>query len=304
MQKKRVIGITFLIICLFLFGYYFFNNLSEFKSIRIVDIYYLIYFFLALSFNLLLLGWVNKYHLIPFNIKLSFKEWFGLAAVTSFYNVITPFKGGLAVRAAYLKKKRGLNYAHFLSSLAALAIIMFIAPCILGLISLGLLYYFYGIFNWIVFIIFLISFFVFLSVFIMPKINSSNKIIVKLNQSIEGWHEIRKNKNVLIKIFLINIFQIVLSVFAVIFAYKVFGIQLSFIVALFLVCLGNLGGIISLTPANLGFAEAIGVFSAFVVGISPVYSISVSILWRIVHFCIIGILGPLYSYILLKHNPK
>ena len=147
MQKKRIIGIVLLIVILGLFLYYFKLNISDFREIRIVNFNYIIYLFLASSSAFLFLGWINKYHLIPFDIKLSFKEWFGLAAITSFYNVITPFRGGLAARAAYLKRKRGLNYSHFLSSLAALGVMMFIAPCVIGIITLLLLRERYGQFN-------------------------------------------------------------------------------------------------------------------------------------------------------------
>jgi uncharacterized protein (TIRG00374 family) len=303
MQKKRIIGIVLLVIVIGLFVYYFKLNIEDFKEIRIVNFDYVFYLFLFSSFNLLFLGWINKYHLIPFNIKLSFKEWFGLAAITSFYNVITPFRGGLAARASYLKRKRGLNYSHFLSSLAALGIMMFIAPCILGIISLGILYYSYGIFNWVVFLIFLIGFFVFSSIFIMPKIRGKNKLIAKLNIAVEGWHEIKKHKKILLKIFLINLLQIFIGAVGMFFTYRVFGIDINFISGLLLVCMGILSGLIAITPANLGISEAIYAFSGLVVGINPVYSISAVVLMRVVHFVIMGVLGPIYSYILFNHNP-
>ena len=304
MQKKRIIGIVLSVIILGLFAYYVKLNLSDFKSIRIVNFDYIIYLFLACSFSFLFLGWINKYHLIPFNITLSFKEWFGLAAITSFYNVITPFRGGLAARATYLKRKRGLNYSHFLSSLAALGVMMFVAPCVLGIITLLLLRYEYGQFNLILFSIFIAALFVFSLIFVMPKIRSKNKLIKQLNIAIEGWHEIKKHKSVLLKIFLINLLTILVSSIGIFFAYRMFGIEINFISGLFLVCVGSLSGLIAITPSNLGISEAVYAFSGLVVGISPVYSISVSILWRIVHFVIIGILGPIYSYILIKHEPK
>jgi|SRR3989339_25905 len=304
MQKKRIIGIVLLIVILGLFLYYFKLNISDFREIRIVNFNYIIYLFLASSSAFLFLGWINKYHLIPFDIKLSFKEWFGLAAITSFYNVITPFRGGLAARAAYLKRKRGLNYSHFLSSLAALGVMMFIAPCVIGIITLLLLRERYGQFNLTLLVIFVVVLLVFSLIFVMPKIKSKNKLIRQFNIAVEGWHEIKKHKSVLVKIFLINLLNILAGAIGMFFAYRVFGIEINFISALFLVCVGALSGLIAITPSNLGISEAVYAFSGLVVGISPVYSISVSVLWRAVHFVIIGILGPIYSYILIRHVPK
>jgi len=48
----------------------------------------------------------------------------------------------------------------------------------------------------------------------------------------------------------------------------------------------------------LGFA----VFSGLVIGITPAQSLSVAILGRIVGIITIFTLGPIYSYILLKHK--
>ena len=129
-------------------------------------------------------------------------------------------------------------------------------------------------------------------------------MIRQFNIAVEGWHEIKKHKSVLVKIFLINLLNILAGAIGMFFAYRVFGIEINFISALFLVCVGALSGLIAITPSNLGISEAVYAFSGLVVGISPVYSISVSVLWRAVHFVIIGILGPIYSYILIRHVPK
>ena len=82
--------------------------------------------------------------------------------------------------------------------------------------------------------------------------------------------------------------------------YTAIGIKLTVVQALFLVTISSLAGLVSITPGNLGFAEAVSVLSALVLGISPVQSLSASIVNRAISTIIFFILGPIFSYILLR----
>ena len=84
----------------------------------------------------------------------------------------------------------------------------------------------------------------------------------------------------------------------------VFGIEINYLSALFLASMGSLGILVALTPAGLGVSEAIIVFSALTIGISPIQSLSVAILGRAISFLVLFILGPIFSIILLRNKPK
>lgn len=241
-----------------------------------------------------------------FGIKLKFKEWFGLSVVTSFYNMITPFRGGMAARAVYLKEKHKFPYTDFLSSLAGTYVINFLVASFLGLISLFILFEEYQIFNWIVLAIFLFFFIPLLVIVLFSPTfpETKNNFINRFIKVLNGWNLIRKNRKVIATASIVVIIQLFISTFASILSYSVFGIQISFAQALFMACLGSLGILISITPAGLGIQEAIAVFSALVIGITPTQSIPVAILSRIVGMLVIFTLGPIFSYILLKHNPQ
>lgn len=59
----------------------------------------------------------------PQGVHLKFKEWYGLCTLTTFLNLFLPAKGGIVIRALYLKSKYALEYKDFsLSSLYHLMI--------------------------------------------------------------------------------------------------------------------------------------------------------------------------------------
>jgi uncharacterized protein (TIRG00374 family) len=82
--------------------------------------------------------------------------------------------------------------------------------------------------------------------------------------------------------------------------FKVFGMELSFAKAAYLTAIGGLSLLIQLTPAGLGINEAITVFSASTIGITPAQSLSVAILGRLISVVVLFTLGPLFSYLLMK----
>ncbi len=84
--------------------------------------------------------------------------------------------------------------------------------------------------------------------------------------------------------------------------FKVFGINFSFISALFLASIGSLGLLISITPAGLGIQEAIVVFSGLTIGIGVHESLSAALLGRAIQMIVLFIIGPIFSVILLRKN--
>lgn len=299
---KRIISIPVLIIILFFFVLYIKNHISDFKQLSIVNPLYILPLFVLAFIYSINNGLVIKYLLEPFKIKMNFKEWFGLSVVTSFYNMITPFRGGAISRAVYLKTKHNFSYTNFLATLSGIYVINFIIASFLGLISLIYLHYTENIFNLLVTLILLFFFIPLLIIVLLSprfpetKSNFLNKFIGVLN----GWNLIRKNRKVVLLVSLIYIFQITLFSIAGILSYNVFGISISFAGALFLASIGSLTILIAITPSGLGIVEAVAVFSALVIGITPAQSLSVAIIGRVIGMSIIFILGPIFSYTLMR----
>lgn len=310
-QTKKSISIAIIVIIALFFLYYIFKNLSDFKQLFITAVnplnLFLIIIIAVISIsNIFSNGILLDVLTSAFGIKLKLRESFGLAMITRFYNYITPFHGGMAARAIYLKKEHKFPYVHFLATLSAIYIIIFLIGSLAGLISMLFIWIYYGLFNWIIFLLFNIVFLIMMSIIIFPPKfpESKNKWLARFIKVINGWHLIKNNKKIIFATALISLIQLILGAINFMILYSIFNVELSFFKALFLASIGSIAILISLTPGNLGIGDAIAVFSAAIIGIGLTEAVAATILGRAINLLIIFILGPIFSYILLKHKPK
>jgi uncharacterized protein (TIRG00374 family) len=303
-KLKKAFSIGILAIILFFFFLYISRNIDDFKQLKLVKpsliILLAVITLLSSTFN----GMITDRLVSSFNIKLKFKEWFGLSIITTFYNTITPFRGGMVARAFYLKKRHNFPYTTFLAALAGTYVITFFIASLFGIISLIGLYLLQGIFNYWVLAIYL-AFFIPLLIIILisPKFTETkNNFINKFIEVLNGWYLIHKNRKTILAVGLISIIQLLIGASGYIISYSMFEIQVSLVQAIFLSTFGSFAILISITPAGLGISEAVSVFSALVIGITPVQSLTVAILNRAVSTIILFILGPIFSYLLFKNQ--
>lgn len=299
---KKTISIATLVILIGIFTYYILKHAKEFKVLLGVSpliILTLISLFLLIGLGN---GLINRCVLEPFNIYLSFKEWFGLAMTTGFYNLITPFKGGMLSKAAYLKNEHKFSYTHFLSSMIGVYVIQYWVVSLVGIFTAMIIYLEYKVLSILVLIVFLVIF-VILSTIIFFKIKfptHKNKIIDKIFEIGNGWNAIKNNKRIVSIAILVISSQVIMFVITNILLYKSIGVNVSISQASFLVTIGLVAGIVSITPGNLGVSEAVSVLSALVLGITPTESLSAAILNRVISMIVLFILGPIFSYKLIK----
>jgi len=303
---KKHIGILVLVTIVILFVDYLKNHIKDFQQLSLVNPIYILILAIIFIFYLSLNGILLKTLMEPFNIKLKNLEAFGLSTITNFYNYITPFRGGAGVRAIYLKKKHNFSYVHFFATLSAIYILIFLIGSLGGLISMGYIWLNYGIFDYLIFSVFLIFFlFLLLIIFFSPKLSKrKNKWINKVIEIINGWQLIKSNKKIIITTLIISSLQLVLMSMNFWIAYRSFGIEIEFFKALFIASINSLSMLLAITPGNLGIGDAINVFSAGLVGIGVAGAIGATVLRRGVTLLVIFIMGPIFSYILLKHNPN
>ncbi|MFH1290928.1 MAG: lysylphosphatidylglycerol synthase transmembrane domain-containing protein [Nanoarchaeota archaeon] len=121
---------------------------------------------------------------------------------------------------------------------------------------------------------------------------------------INGWHLIKKNARVIVVTMIITFVQVLISSLMLWLQFRVFGIEVSFVSALFLSAIGSLSLVIGLTPGNLGVQEAIIVFSAATIGITPAESLSAALLGRAVSLVVLFVLGPIFSYVLVRNGKE
>ncbi|MDP1728798.1 MAG: lysylphosphatidylglycerol synthase transmembrane domain-containing protein [archaeon] len=303
---KKLLSYSLLAIILLLFIRYIYGHLADFKQIALVNPLWLIPLIALFLMNYYLIGIQTNILIEPLGVKLRKMETFMLSIITGFYNLITPAKGGMLVRAAYLKKKHKFTYTNFLASLAGMYVLTFFIASLFGLLSLFFIHQTTESFNWIILSVFLGVFFplLFIILFSPNFPETKNKFINKFIKVANGWNLIRKNKKVVSICIFVTLITLLIGAFSIIISYHIFGINISFVSALFLACIGSLSLLVQLTPGNLGVGEAIAVFSALVIGITPAQSLPVAILGRIVQMIVLFILGPIFSYKLLKHQPQ
>ena len=105
--------------------YYGYKHLNDFKQLSLVSPELLVIIVLITLVNLFLNGYAFDILLTPYNVKLNKKEKLLVPLMTNFYNYITPFRGGMAARAVYLKKKYNFKYTDFLGTMMSAYILMF-----------------------------------------------------------------------------------------------------------------------------------------------------------------------------------
>ncbi|MDZ7798793.1 MAG: lysylphosphatidylglycerol synthase transmembrane domain-containing protein [Patescibacteria group bacterium] len=304
--KKNIIKLIILLLLLIFALYYIFNNISSFQKLSLVSPALIIYLIILFGVSYICVAVYIRSLLKPFGIIIKVSESFMLAVATGFYNLITPFRGGMMIRAAYLKKKYKLSYTTFLSTLAGMYIIIFIVSGIIGLFSSLYIFNIIENYNWLIIgIFFIIILLMLLLIFFsgyIPKLKG--RWLGKISKVFHGWNLIKNNQKIIFLVALFAIFQLTLIALMLILQFKVFGVEINFAGALILSSLTNLSLLISITPANLGIEEVIIVFSANAFGISPTVSLASALLGRAVKVIFLFILGPIFSYKLIKENKK
>ena len=293
-------------------AYYVYSNYHEFSSIKLVNPIFILFIAILFLFAYIFVSLQTIYLLRPLKVNLKFFEAYTLSMMTGFYNLITPFRGGMAARAVYLKKKHNFSYSDFFATLSASYIITFFVAGLIGLIASYLVYAQEGSYNLVLIGIFIVIFLGMIFLMILPDFSktkyassiSKRPLLQKFLRIINAWHEIKHNKRIISLIFIATTIQLIIATVSLIISFSIFGWQISFADALLISCIGSAGILISITPAGLGIQESITIFTALALGISPSQTIPVSILGRLISTVILFILGPLCSYYLLKRKSK
>jgi uncharacterized protein (TIRG00374 family) len=304
MKTKKLISTIVLLITLALAFYYIKNNLEYFKQLQVINPLYILILIILLLSLYFIIGLITKGILKPLGVNLSKKEAFKVSVMTGFYNLITPFRGGLVSRAVYLKKKYEFPYPTFLSTVAATYVLEFFIASLAGIIATYLIYLATGIFSILLFFIFLGMFLgMFFVILFSPKLKErNNKWLNRFIKVINGWHILKRDKKLLTNVSFLIFIKLLIASIMLFLQFKIFGLGITYIKTIFLTAIGNLGILINITPAGLGINEAITVFSALTIGITAVESLSAAIFGRLVVTLVLFILGPIFTYYLLKKN--
>ncbi len=299
----KIFAISFIAVIVFLF----FLSTIESDSISLFvktlqnQPILVLFFILSVLIASSIQGYVVKILVDFFSIKLSFREWISIAFLTEAGNYITPFRGGMILKATYLKKKHGFDYSKFLSIEASRRIVNFILFGFLGIIT-SIFIYVNGIFvPEPIFIIFAGTFVIGISITLIKSIGvHENKILNFFSKTVDGWNEIKKNKKLLTKLFLLDFVMSFVSGFRIYIIFLMFSHQISPIFAYSVGLITLISLVISIIPAGLGIKEAVFVYYAFLLGLSVETSIYIATIDRLFVMLIVFAFALPASYFLSK----
>ncbi len=270
-KHRKVITNIFTIVVVVLMIVYLYKNREVFESLEKLDLRYIFLIVLSQITTISLTAYLNHRIIRTLNKEISYKDSLLLQYANNFLNKIIS-EGGAVFRGYFLKTIYKLPYTKYISTIAGSYILTFLCYSIIGLFSLGYIFFSRGIVNYVVLLFFVLLFIGTVSlVIIKPKFkNKKNHRVLKWVSSIlEGWKEIKSSKkNVLIfaglilLILLVNIPQSIL-------VYSALGENLGVFESLYMSSLSIMTTFINITPNSIGIREGVYMFSSEVIGLEP-----------------------------------
>jgi len=305
LNLKKLLSISILLILSIWIVIFILLNIEEFKELTLTSPWLILILAGLFFIEYILVGMSIKVLLRPLFIDLGFAESSAVSFMTSFYNLITPFKGGFAARAVYLNRKHRFSYTDFVAAISANYIILFFTAGILGVIVTSILFATKNTFQTAIFFLFLLIILISLSLIFFYRLipYTKNKFLNYFIAIINSYYILRKDKKAILLTFLISFLQLMVLSLILLVQFKIFGRNLSLLETLFLASINTIGVIFAITPAGLGVEETVTVFSALTLGIGPVTSLSAALIGRAVSLIILIILGPIASYFLFRAKP-
>ncbi|MCH7492341.1 flippase-like domain-containing protein [Patescibacteria group bacterium] len=294
---KKSISIVILVSLLGWLFSYFLNNIGDFKNIFLLDRFDIALLVLIYTASLFINGVILKILVSKLGGKIRYKESFLLSVATSFFNFITPFRGGAGIRALYLKKVHNFDYTKFIVTLVGSYLVLFLVISSMLLIATTYLFIKYNIFNLAITILFG-SFFIGLIFFIIasPKNRpTKNWLVRKVFEVSNGWDLIKQDGKLLFHLFLLNIIYVLLGTFFMYITFTALGINIAFFKVLYFNLISFVSFFINVTPASLGVYEGVLFVTSSIVGILPSDALIFAVIFRVIGFLVTFLLFVLFG---------
>ena len=298
---KIIISYVLLFLIVGAFVYFLFEKRDELVRLKNISA---LSIGLMVVFSLLSRG-VNAYLseklLKAFDIKLSFKEWFGLGCVANMTNYFLPMRSGIGTRAIYLKNKYNFAYSKFLAAYTGLYVFSYFVTALFGILLLIFLYPSKGTFYPPIMIVFLAVFigagFFMLSWKFLGKKKFKFDVVERIFESLNFFRKEKKLLLILLGLNLISVIMLALRFFVAFHAIKVMPSMSGMIILAIVI---NFAFILSLTPSNMGIKESIMTIVAGMIGLTTVDGALAAVVDSGVNFIITFVLGTFFSIALFK----
>jgi len=253
-----------------------------------------------LGFN----GLILKAFLTVFDIRLNLKEWYGLSAMTAMGNYLASGVGGVALRAVVLKHKFDVSHSKFISILTANYLINVLLAAFLGLGACVAYYAGTGLWHWELALFFALTggAAVALAAFRPSFPVGEGRLRELMDRVYEGWDILRSHPRVLAQVGAMLAANFLLQTLALILGFALFSISLQALPALLIAAVSSFSVFLALTPAGLGIQEAVTASVSHLVGYGFHHGLAAVVVYRAVSMVNIFVLGPIFSYLLLRKS--
>jgi len=243
-----------------------------------------------------------------FDVRLTHLEALGLAMTNSMLNYAIPLKGGMVLRAAYMKQRFGLTYTDYgallaSSQLLALAVAgvgglfwSLIAFAVDGVSSAGLIVVFVGS------VIASVALFAVVDFFDFTRIRPA-AVGQRLQAFSRGFSEWRRRPWSILRFSASAMLAIAISGLRLIIVFAALGFDAPPLVLMVVASAVWLSGTIPITPGNLGIAEGVIALTAGLLGIDPRLALLAALVERATGLIVVFAMGVPFSSTLLLRTP-
>lgn len=294
---KKSHSIILLAILLAFIIYYMTEHISDFSIILNISPAFCLWIGILYLGNLIVNGLFFKVMIRDFGIELNFFEYTAISILTAFGNAFIPLRGGLGIRAVYMKSRYGFNYTNSVATIAGTNIIAFNIISILALVTLLVLYVTGAFFSLAVTFVFVLM--AFASFYIMLysprwyRLIPFSSVRNKLDELMDGWSVIRKSPKNVYLLYLLGLANFLLLSLITWFEFMALNIQdmsgsnVTYPQSFFMSFMSTISLYIGITPASLGIREGLLMLTSTIVKISPSHVLMMSILDRAISFSLL-----------------
>jgi uncharacterized membrane protein YbhN (UPF0104 family) len=263
---------------------YVYRHASDFQVLAHLPVRFLLGLFAIAAASVICNGLYIKFALQAFQVDLPAREWLSLTVATSLLNYVTPLRGGMVVRAVYLKAHYRFGYVDFLSTLSAMYLMYILLYALLGLAGLVLLWEQDAGGDRVVFALLVVAATTAALLMFLPVRLPRWQVfpLRQLAQIFDGWTLLRRKRATLRKLMGTTLVFALLSVLEVKLAASAVGVALSWPAVLLYSSGQNLAVLASLTPVALGIAEAVSIYLGATLGYDISQALMIQALLRVV----------------------
>lgn len=217
-------------------------------------------------------------------LQLTLRESFALALGTSLGNYSPFIKGGAIFRSLYLKRRHGLLYSQFASSLGSLLLINLIVYSTIGILALGWLYFFKNAFSWVITLVLSFIFIGACGLYLLTAIFKGHRLlkIFYLDKILKTSKILHRNKNLFFGLSAAFVVTMILQATELYLAYSSLGYMVSFEYCIITIPFMLLVSFVGIAPGGIGLTETVIAFTSSTLGFGLQQGAVAAVLLRVV----------------------